>query len=69
VDADAEQGDRRIEQPVRVQREAVFRWRLRERELQVPFQQRPYVMVTRIVDGNPAASNHLPSPKSHSKSH
>lgn len=56
---EAEEGNSRIAQRVRVEREAVLRRGLPERERPVPFQQRPHVRLTRVIHGNQAASHHV----------
>src|SRR5258708_12845559 len=58
VAPDAEEGDRRIEQFLRIEREAVLGRGLGERELQVPCQQRPHVRLARVLHGNLPVSHH-----------
>jgi hypothetical protein len=55
---EAEESNSRIAQRVRVEREAVLRRGLPERERPVPFQQRPHVRLTRVIHGDQAASHH-----------
>src|SRR6516164_8883003 len=60
VRPDAEQADRRVEQPRLIEREAMLRRGLGPRELQVPFQERLDLRPARVVFGNPLASHPRP---------
>ena len=55
---EAVQGDHGIQQPVHVEREAVLRRGLREREPAVLVQERPDVRLLRVVHSDLTVSNH-----------
>src|SRR5215469_17651530 len=58
VGPETEQGDCRIAQPSHIERKAVLSRGLRQRELQMPIQQRPDVRHGRVLRGNLLVDKH-----------